>query len=99
VVLRGPLDAYRSTGADPPFGDPARAHGTAMEGYYWRVVDAEARSVIMVLCGVCRGAGEPWAAVALAAHPGGFTRHALVAPAAGEPLLRRRGRRHPARIG
>jgi tocopherol cyclase len=38
-----------------------------------------------VLCGVCRGAGEPWAAVALAAHPGGFTRHALVAPAAGEP--------------
>ena len=85
MVLRGPLDAYRSTGADPPFGDPARAHGTAMEGYYWRVVDAEARSVIMVLCGVCRGAGEPWAAVALAAHPGGFTRHALVAPAAAEP--------------
>jgi tocopherol cyclase len=39
----------------------------------------------VVLCGVCRGAGEPWAVVALAAHPGAFTRHALVAPAAGEP--------------
>ena len=31
------------------------------QGYYWRVVDAEAGSVIVVLCGVCRGAGEPWA--------------------------------------
>jgi hypothetical protein len=56
-----------------------------MAGYYWRVVDAEAGSVIMVFCGVCRGAGESWAAVALAAHPGGLTRHALVAPAAAEP--------------
>jgi hypothetical protein len=46
---------------DPPFGDAARAHGTAMEGYYWRVVDAEAGAVIVVLCGICRGAGEPWA--------------------------------------
>jgi hypothetical protein len=44
-----------------------------MEGYCWRVVDVEARSVIVVLCGVCRGAGEPWAAVALATHPGRFT--------------------------
>jgi Tocopherol cyclase len=84
-VLRRLLEAYRSTGADPPFGDPGRAHGTSMEGYYWRVVDASAGSVLVVLCGVCRGAGEPWAVVALAAHPGAFTRHALVAPAAGEP--------------
>jgi tocopherol cyclase len=79
------LDAYRSTGADPPFGDPARAHGTAMEGYYWRVVDAAAGSVLVALCGVCRGVGEPWAVVALAAHPGGFTRHALVSPGGAEP--------------
>jgi tocopherol cyclase len=84
-VFRRSLDAYRSTGADPPFTDPARAHGTAMEGYYWRVVDAEAGSVIVVLCGVCRGREGPWAAVALAAHPGGFARHAVVAPAAAEP--------------
>jgi tocopherol cyclase len=82
VVFHRPLDAYRGTGADPPFCDPARAHGTAMEGYYWRVVDAEGRSVVVVLCGVCQGPHGPWATVALAAHPGGFTRHALVAPAA-----------------
>ena len=84
-MFRRSLDAYRSTGADPPFSDPARAHGTAMEGYYWRVVDAEAGAVIVVLCGVCRGPDGSWAAVALAAHPGGFVRHAVVAPAAAEP--------------
>jgi hypothetical protein len=32
VVFRRPLNAYRGTGADPPFTDPAGAHGTAMEG-------------------------------------------------------------------
>jgi tocopherol cyclase len=83
-MLRRPLAAYRRTGADPPFGDPARAHGTAMEGYYWRVVDVEAGSVIVALCGVCRSSDETWATVAVAAHPGAFTRHALVAPARAE---------------
>ena len=82
MVFHRLLDAYRRTGADPPFADPARAHGTAMEGYYWRVVDAASGSVVVVLCGVCRGTDGPWATVALAAHPGGLTRHALVAPAA-----------------
>ena len=79
------LDAYRSTGADLPFGDPGRAHGTPMEGYYWRIVDASAGRVIVLLCGVCQGPGEPWAVVALAAHPGGLVRHAAVAPATAEP--------------
>jgi Tocopherol cyclase len=83
-VLDRALDAYRATGADPPFGDPARAHGTALEGYYWRIVDATAGSVVVVLCGVCQGPAGSWAAVALAAHPGGFTRNAVVAPAAAE---------------
>jgi tocopherol cyclase len=78
------LEAYRRTGADPPFGDPARAHGTPLEGYYWRIVDPDAGRVIVALCGVCRGGGESWATVAVAAHPGGFVRHAVVAPAAGE---------------
>jgi hypothetical protein len=59
-----------------------------MEGYYWRVVDADAGSVIVVLCGICRGPNGPWAAVALAAHPAGFARHAVVAPAAAEPSTR-----------
>ena len=60
MVLRRPLDAYRS--ADPPFGDPARAHGTAMQGHYRPLVDAQGATLV-VLCAVCRGAGEPWAAV------------------------------------
>jgi tocopherol cyclase len=77
------LDAYRRSGADLPFGDPARAHGSAMEGYYWRIVDASAGTVIVLLCGVCQGPEGPWATVALAAHPGGFVRHAVIAPAAG----------------
>ena len=77
------LNAYRRSGADLPFGDPGRAHGSAMEGYYWRIVDASAGSVIVLLCGVCQGPEGPWATVAFAAHPGGFVRHAVIAPAAG----------------
>jgi hypothetical protein len=84
-MFRRPLNAYRSTGADPPLTDRAGAHGTAMEGYYWRVDDADAGSVIVALCGVRRGPNGPRAAVALAAHPSGFARHAVVAPAAAEP--------------
>jgi hypothetical protein len=61
VALCRPLDAYRSTGADPPFG--ARAHGTAMEGHYMPDVDAQAGATLAVLCGACRGGGEPWAAL------------------------------------
>lgn len=79
------LDAYRGTGADLPFGDPGRAHDTPMEGYYWRIVDMSAGRVIVVLCGVCRAPDGPWAVVALAAHPGGLVRHAVVAPARAEP--------------
>ena len=83
-MLRRLFDAYRRSGADLPFGDPARAHGSTMEGYYWRIVDARAGSVIVVLCGVCQGPDGPWATVALAAHPGGFVRHAVIAPAAAQ---------------
>jgi hypothetical protein len=55
-----PLSAYRRTGADLPFGDPRRAHGTAFEGYYWRLTDVAAGRVAIVLCGVCRDAGKHW---------------------------------------
>ena len=41
--------------------------------------------MIVWLCGVCRGRGGSWATVALAAHPGGFLRHAALEPAAGDP--------------
>jgi tocopherol cyclase len=78
------LGAYRRTGADPPFGDPGRYHGAAMEGYYWRIVDAERERVLVVLCGVCEGVRGRWALVALAAHPGGFVRHVIAEPAAGD---------------
>lgn len=83
--MSGLLAAYRRTGADLPFGDPARDHGAGMEGYYWRLVHPEAGWVIVALCGVCREAGGSWATVALAAHPGGFVRHATLEPAAGDP--------------
>jgi hypothetical protein len=68
---------YRAAGADPPFGDPARAHGARLEGYYWRIVQPGAGRVLVALCGVCRDAAGPWALVTLAAHPGGFARSAI----------------------
>ncbi len=85
MTVRRLVDAYRAAGADLPFGDPALAHGTPMEGYYWRVVDPTTRSVIVALCGVCREPSPPWATVALAAHPGAFLRHAIVSPATADP--------------
>jgi hypothetical protein len=69
-----PLAWYRRTGADPPFGDQRRAHGTRFEGYYWRLTDAAAGRVAIVLCGVCRDAAGLWGIVALAAEPGGLVR-------------------------
>jgi tocopherol cyclase len=65
-----PLASYRRTGADLPFSDPRRAHGTRFEGYYWRLTDVAARRVAIVLCGVCRDAAGPWAIVALASSDG-----------------------------
>jgi hypothetical protein len=82
--MSGLLAAYRRTGADPPFTDPARNHGAAMEGYYWRLVHPEAGWVIVWLCGICQGYGGSWATVALAAHPGGFLRHGTMEQAAGD---------------
>jgi hypothetical protein len=75
------LRAYRAAGADPPFGDPARAHGTPFEGYYWRIVQPATGRVVVALCGVCRGPAGPWALVTLAAHPGGLVRSAVAARA------------------
>jgi hypothetical protein len=73
------LAAYRRTGADPPFGDPRRPHGVAMEGWFWRITDAAGGTVVVVLGGVCRAAdGRAWGTVGLAAHPGGFSRAVAV---------------------
>jgi hypothetical protein len=82
----GWLRAYRSTGADLPFGDPRRAHdGVAMEGYFWRFTDRAGGRVIVALCGVNRAPDGHWATVALAGHPGHFLRQAAVERAAADP--------------
>jgi hypothetical protein len=72
---------YRGLGADGPFGDPRRAHGVGMEGYFWRFTDVRGGRVVVALCGVSRSAAGTWANLALAAHPGGLLRSADVAPA------------------
>jgi hypothetical protein len=73
------LAAYRRTGADLPFGDPRRPHGVAMEGWFWRLTQAESGVVVIVLAGVNRDrAGRAWGTVGLAAHPGGFSRAVAV---------------------
>lgn len=78
------LERYRRTGADLPYGDPRRAHGVAMEGYYWRFTDAAAGRVVVALCGVLRAHDGPWGLVALAAHPGGFLRELVTRTASAD---------------
>jgi hypothetical protein len=78
-------DVYRRTGATLPFGDPLPSHGAEMEGYFWRVTDVARQRVIVVLCGVNRHPQGDWATVALAAHPGGFVRSAVLSNAGADP--------------
>ncbi len=67
--------AYRRSGATLPFGDPLSAHGVAMEGYFWRLTDPGTGRVVIALNGVNRdAAGEHWATLGLAGHPGGHLR-------------------------
>ncbi|MFN3602637.1 MAG: tocopherol cyclase family protein [Dietzia sp.] len=60
------LRRYRATGADLPFGDPLRAHGVAMEGYFLRVTDAERGRAMIALIGINRGPDGHWATLGLA---------------------------------
>jgi Tocopherol cyclase len=80
------LESYRRMGADPPWGDPRRYHGVAMEGYFWRFTHEASGRVAIVMCGVnqARG-GDRWAFVGLAAHPGGFFRWAALQDAHADP--------------
>ncbi len=67
-----PLQRYRASGADLPYGDPRRAHGVAMEGYFWRITDRARGRVVIALIGVNRDrAGNHWATLGLAGSPGG----------------------------
>ncbi|WP_040438533.1 tocopherol cyclase family protein [Aestuariimicrobium kwangyangense] len=58
------LRRYRSTGADLPWGNPERAHGVAMEGYFWRITTPS--RVVVALIGVNRGPRGPWSTVGVA---------------------------------
>ena len=84
-MIRRALDGYRGTGAEPPFGDPRRAHGVATEGHYWRFTDAGAGRVVVALCGVCAAPDGTWGLVALAAHPGEFVREVVTRMASADP--------------
>jgi hypothetical protein len=80
-MLARVLTAYRARGADLPLGDPARAHGVPLEGYYWRIVHPPSGVVVVALGAVCADGGRPWGLATLAAHPGGFARTVLTASA------------------
>ncbi|MGB5656089.1 MAG: hypothetical protein WBN35_05715, partial [Acidimicrobiia bacterium] len=83
MTVFGRLDSiYRRTGANLPLGDPRPSHGAEMEGYFWRVTDVAHQRVLVVLCGVNRHPDGEWATVAIAAHPGGFVRAAVLDGAA-----------------
>ncbi|WP_427385460.1 tocopherol cyclase family protein [Janibacter sp. G56] len=74
------LETYRRTGADLPWGQPERAHGVGMEGYFWRFTGG-GRTVI-VLIGVNQGPKGAWATVGVASsaddtHRGGLVTAAL----------------------
>ncbi|CAN5595966.1 hypothetical protein BH10ACT1_BH10ACT1_17520 [soil metagenome] len=69
---------YRRTGANLPFADARPSHGAEMEGYFWRTTDVATGRVLVVLCGVNRHPDGDWATVAVAAHPGGFVRAAVL---------------------
>ena len=81
--------AYRSTGADLPFGSPLSAHDVAMEGYFWRFTDPATGRVVIALNGVNRADDGHWSTLGLAGHPGGFL-HTEAHPDSAA---------HPARLG
>ncbi|KZS57488.1 hypothetical protein A4G26_15785 [Mycobacterium kansasii] len=78
------VDAYRSTGADLPFGDPLPSHGCEMEGWFWRLTDSASDRVVVGLCSVNRHPDGDWATVAVALHPGGMVRSAALDEAEAE---------------
>ena len=71
-VAAAARQAYRSSGADLPFGDPLPAHGVAMEGYFWRFTDPGSGRVVIALNGINSASDGTWATLGLAAHPHGF---------------------------
>jgi hypothetical protein len=64
------LEAYRRTGADLPYADPARPRRIGMDGSYWRFTHAPSGRVVIVLRGHCHAAAGDWTLAAIAVHPG-----------------------------
>ncbi|MDO5735077.1 MAG: tocopherol cyclase family protein [Propionibacteriaceae bacterium] len=69
--------SYRASGADLPFQRPERAHGVAMEGYFWRITDPATRRVVIALIGVQSDHTGRWALAGLGASDG-FWRHVII---------------------
>lgn len=66
------VKTFRRTGADLPYGHPERAHGVAMEGYFWRFTRRETGTVVIVLAGINTDRhGGRWSTLGIAAHPSG----------------------------
>ncbi|MGJ3510011.1 tocopherol cyclase family protein [Enemella sp. A6] len=69
-VLGRLIGAYRSTGADLPYGDPLPWHGVSMEGYFWRLTDPDNERVVIALVGInTPRQGPAWATVGIATEP------------------------------
>jgi anti-sigma regulatory factor (Ser/Thr protein kinase) len=82
AISAGVLAAYRRTGADVPFADQRRPHGTAFEGWFWRFTDPATGRVLVAMCGVNRDrGGRRWGTVGVAAHPGGIVHASMTAEA------------------
>ncbi len=71
---------YRASGADLPFGNPERAHGVAMEGYFWRITDPAAERTVIALIGVQTDHTGRWALAGLGASDGSW--HQAIIPTA-----------------
>lgn len=76
---------YRASGADFPFGDPLRAHGVAMEGYFWRFTQPRTSQVIIALNGVNRANDGSWSTLGLAELRTGFVRTVAAASGFADP--------------
>lgn len=76
--------SYRGSGADLPFQRPERAHGVAMEGYFWRITDPVTRRVVIALIGVQTDHTGRWALTGLGTSDG-FWRHAILPTADARP--------------
>ena len=76
--------SYRASGADLPFGRLERAHGVAMEGYFWRITDPSTQRVVIALIGVQTDHTGRWALAGLGASDGSW-RQAIIPTADARP--------------